>query len=288
MRINNSNLARFLSVDPIASEYPWYSPYQFAGNTPIQASDIDGLEPKSEILQKGSTLPLLKLMPSSTLQYTIPENAIVHKVPEVLIDKSVTRQYAAEITKFHDKKDLAIKNYINKYGEFPLNLPKPKASGALTTVYPEMLLIGGPAIKTGSKVLDVVYEVAIGTMGKEVTAGKLLATDAKTAVRQGLDGGYFDFDKVRVMIPEGTPNTFEGGATIGNGEKYLFDFNGSSVELKWHTPDANAAIKFPGSNSGKTNTAQIKVDKELLNTNGTFTPVKKADNSTHIPLSKPK
>jgi hypothetical protein len=33
-----------LSVDPLSSSYPWYSPYQFAGNKPIIAIDIDGLE----------------------------------------------------------------------------------------------------------------------------------------------------------------------------------------------------------------------------------------------------
>lgn len=45
MRIYNPALGRFLSVDPLAPEYPWYTPYQFAGNTPIQAIDLDGLEP---------------------------------------------------------------------------------------------------------------------------------------------------------------------------------------------------------------------------------------------------
>lgn len=43
-RIYNPRLAKFLSVDPLAPEYPWYTPYQFAGNTPIQAIDLDGLE----------------------------------------------------------------------------------------------------------------------------------------------------------------------------------------------------------------------------------------------------
>ena len=36
---------RFLSVDPLTPDYPWYTPYQFAGNTPIQAIDLEGLEP---------------------------------------------------------------------------------------------------------------------------------------------------------------------------------------------------------------------------------------------------
>lgn len=35
-----------LSVDPLTKSYPWYTPYQFAGNMPIVAIDLDGLEPK--------------------------------------------------------------------------------------------------------------------------------------------------------------------------------------------------------------------------------------------------
>jgi len=43
-RIYNPQIAKFLSVDPLFKSYPWYTPYQFAGNTPIQALDLDGLE----------------------------------------------------------------------------------------------------------------------------------------------------------------------------------------------------------------------------------------------------
>jgi len=31
-------------VDPLTKSYPWYTPYQFAGNKPIIAIDLDGLE----------------------------------------------------------------------------------------------------------------------------------------------------------------------------------------------------------------------------------------------------
>jgi RHS repeat-associated protein len=44
MRIYDPKVGRFLSVDPLQKQYPWYTPYQFAGNTPIQAIDLDGLE----------------------------------------------------------------------------------------------------------------------------------------------------------------------------------------------------------------------------------------------------
>jgi RHS repeat-associated protein len=43
-RIYNPRLGRFLSVDPLSSSYPFYTPYQFAGNKPIAAIDLDGLE----------------------------------------------------------------------------------------------------------------------------------------------------------------------------------------------------------------------------------------------------
>jgi RHS repeat-associated protein len=35
---------QFISVDPLTKQYPFYSPYQFAGNMPIAATDLDGKE----------------------------------------------------------------------------------------------------------------------------------------------------------------------------------------------------------------------------------------------------
>jgi len=43
-RIYNPQIGKFLSVDPLAPQYPWYTPYQYAGNKPIWAIDRDGLE----------------------------------------------------------------------------------------------------------------------------------------------------------------------------------------------------------------------------------------------------
>jgi len=50
-RLYNSAIAKFLSVDPLAPDYPWYTPYQFAGNKPINSIDIDGLEEGHAIRQ---------------------------------------------------------------------------------------------------------------------------------------------------------------------------------------------------------------------------------------------
>lgn len=47
MRIYDPRLGRFLSIDPLTRKFAFYTPYQFAGNTPIQAIDLDGMEPVS-------------------------------------------------------------------------------------------------------------------------------------------------------------------------------------------------------------------------------------------------
>ncbi len=41
---HNPAIGRFLSVDPLTRSYPWYTPYQFAGNKPIAFIDLEGLE----------------------------------------------------------------------------------------------------------------------------------------------------------------------------------------------------------------------------------------------------
>ena len=42
----NGDVGRFPTVDPLTKSFSWYSPYQFAGNMPIAAIDLDGEEQK--------------------------------------------------------------------------------------------------------------------------------------------------------------------------------------------------------------------------------------------------
>jgi RHS repeat-associated protein len=45
MRGYDPRVGRFLSVDPMTKKYAYYTPYQFAGNSPIEFIDRDGMEP---------------------------------------------------------------------------------------------------------------------------------------------------------------------------------------------------------------------------------------------------
>ena len=74
-RIYNALIAKFLSVDPLASTYPFYTPYQFAGNTPIQAIDLDGLEPEYIIDKSGKlTKPMVAVLNTAFLYSTVQLN----------------------------------------------------------------------------------------------------------------------------------------------------------------------------------------------------------------------
>lgn len=61
-RIQDPRLGRFLSIDQKFKDYPWYTPYQFAGNDVIRNADLDGLEPDSKFdrlfLGQGMTIEL--------------------------------------------------------------------------------------------------------------------------------------------------------------------------------------------------------------------------------------
>ncbi|MEW4925449.1 RHS repeat-associated core domain-containing protein [Algibacter sp. 2305UL17-15] len=66
-RIYDARIGKFLSTDPLFKGYPWYTPYQFAGNKPILAVDLDGLE---------EYIPIPNTEESSTpkLKYSIQES----------------------------------------------------------------------------------------------------------------------------------------------------------------------------------------------------------------------
>jgi RHS repeat-associated protein len=73
MRMYDSRLGKFLSVDPLAKDYPWFTPFQFAGDRPIACIDVDGLEDNSYIIlldQNGKTKLVLPT------EYQVGSNAV--------------------------------------------------------------------------------------------------------------------------------------------------------------------------------------------------------------------
>jgi RHS repeat-associated protein len=65
-RIYNPGLGRFLSVDPMTKSYPWYTPYQYAGNKPTRYIDRDGLEESDNDLNNSMLYQTYQIKASIT------------------------------------------------------------------------------------------------------------------------------------------------------------------------------------------------------------------------------
>jgi RHS repeat-associated protein len=101
-RIYNPAIAKFLSVDPLTDEYPWYTPYQFAGNKPIIAIDIEGAEPEYVINKEGKlTKPFIALISSA---YGF-DNSLLEKSTWVSVEGLMKKESVyARTSVFHPNK----------------------------------------------------------------------------------------------------------------------------------------------------------------------------------------
>jgi len=104
MRIYNPRLGKFLSVDPLFKDYPFYSPFHFAGNRPILCIDLDGAEPliplntksKCHIQKETSTTLLNKVENTKT---TILVEKKDNEVPLIAKFFGITFSFVESVTK---------------------------------------------------------------------------------------------------------------------------------------------------------------------------------------------
>ena len=70
-RFYDNQIGRFFCLDTKASDYPYYSPYQFAGNQVSVAIDLDGEEPKYMIDGNGHLTNPMKSLLHAAFGYTM-------------------------------------------------------------------------------------------------------------------------------------------------------------------------------------------------------------------------
>lgn len=125
-----------------------------------------------------------------------------------------------------------------------------------------------------------------GDFGSLNQAPKSTVTPAffnpQRSAAEALSNGRIHINDLKKLVPPGTPDGFKSSAAISDGSKFNYVIGGQKVEVKWHAPDANAAAKFPNSNSGTGWTAQIKIGGKLLGQDGKL--YRKPANETHIPV----
>ncbi|MBN8667463.1 MAG: RHS repeat-associated core domain-containing protein [Chitinophagales bacterium] len=91
-RIYNPRVGRFLSLDPLANKYSHFSPFHYAGNTPIQAIDQDGEEPVGYSLRSKIKPPGETWITIQGEEY-IEQNVITGKVYRSIIRDAVGHEY---------------------------------------------------------------------------------------------------------------------------------------------------------------------------------------------------
>jgi RHS repeat-associated protein len=122
-RLYNPAIGKFLSVDPLTASYPFYTPYQFAGNMPIWAIDLDGAEPLFQtsykrLLEKGVTVVFgEEMVVSYTFRGSKVHASIVVDGPEATTLKASSKLGAlwhAPKALWHYDEGNAIKNLSDK------------------------------------------------------------------------------------------------------------------------------------------------------------------------------
>jgi len=117
-RLYNPAIAKFLSFDPLAPEYPELTPYQFASNRPIRGIDLDGLEFADKIIgiSGGGGTTKVETTNSSKVNLAVLETtwwAIRNSNAEI----SPSSAYKLGITRALNPTPSAAAHAINLYGE---------------------------------------------------------------------------------------------------------------------------------------------------------------------------
>ena len=105
-RIYDSKIAKFLSVDPLAKSYPWYTPYQFAGNKPIVAIDLDGLEEK---------VATVKYIAADGSKLELPSAAKVYLSTGLMKDHEIEQTEGQELVFEHNFADFFPKGSVASF-----------------------------------------------------------------------------------------------------------------------------------------------------------------------------
>lgn len=142
MRMYDARVQRFSSPDPITSEFPELTPYQFASNSPIWGIDLDGLEFYNGMgwfqLTLGSGQPFIKTphieLVIEEISKNIPEffKNSNNNVASAMFGGTFKTPYAIQIKPY-------VPNQVNLVGDVPNEFATPTKSGTAIDVFSEVI-----------------------------------------------------------------------------------------------------------------------------------------------------
>ena len=119
---------------------------------------------------------------------------------------------------------------------------------------------------------------------------KLIDSDGNFNLSNGvIENGKISEHQLQSWVPSGASNNFRPDpGIIECGYKYNFNYNGTKVEIKWHSPQLNLSSKLSPSELATSNSyngwsTQIKIGRKYLGTDGNLYR-NNQQNITHIPV----
>jgi len=98
-RMYSARLGRFFALDPLAKSYPFYTSYQFAGNTPIMAIDLDGREVLIKIGDIPNGKTELRVINSEIIETQAPKVYTVNTYPLTVTDLATGETTTYSVTR---------------------------------------------------------------------------------------------------------------------------------------------------------------------------------------------
>jgi hypothetical protein len=257
MRMYDGRIGKFLSVDPLTKTFPWYTPYQFSGNSPIAKTDLDGGEPL-DFKSKWKYQPLFDLKTGVKVKGTGTEIFVTDtKLGEGLRDVSLVYD---EVTKQNW--------FVHQSGNKNYYLKNADGKNSVMTIDPKTYQVKGGefvefetqdqiqsrlGVELANNLEKAVFGAvligaslpALGGAGATGTfTGKGFASSGYNALSQlTMNGG----DASKVNISEVAASFFIQGGSF----KTLFAKNAVGNVFEWNGSDG-----YNGLGSGKFNYSQ--------------------------------
>lgn len=125
--MHDPRVGRFFAVDPKVNSYPWYSSYQFSGNTPIMSVEQEGLQPHvlggrlvGYVVQKGQG-PTQIAADINDLEVQKRYGYILHEKIEwidVVYDNNMQFATNSHVRNFENKNDKGYNSMNINKGDF--------------------------------------------------------------------------------------------------------------------------------------------------------------------------
>ncbi len=264
-RVHDARVGRFLSIDPLARNYPFYSPYAFSGNRVIDSREIEGLEPRQEIYGPDQLVPVLSIPASSTIQVPIHPGGLDYLKGKGPVQKPpLTWQQKAELVNLV----LPIEFWANVIDGRNIDGSKATVGGTvLNTIgiipipgFKQMGLLR--KVKFGDEFIDVVERTVKNSNGDDVVRSFVKNEDDLLKIADDAAGGSLDsFKEIKPGFYEGEVNGVRRKIEWQpGGEPHMG--HGPHVKIMDWNPKAGK-IKADGTHAGKWETkSRYELDSE--------------------------